>query len=212
MKKTWIIIGILSSVLALTGCSDGGNEKEKESDTTVEQTENTSKAISPEQASYQEKIPFDNLYGSNKEIREYAEKMIGTKAPDFTINNVNGEAVSLSNFKGKNVILEMAQTTCGACIMTQPTATAFSEENPDVVVIQVFIDSTEAVNKFLKEHGGDHPETTLVDGYDVFMEYQANSTPTLLFIDKDGMIRLTHIGSLTDMEVMKTFTDLSFQE
>lgn len=212
MKKTWIIIGILSSALALTGCSDGENDKEKESDIKTEQTQNTSTAISPEQASYQEKIPFDDLYGTDEKVREYAEKMIGIKAPDFTINNVNGEPVSLNDFKGKNVILEMAQTTCGACIMTQPTVASFSVENPDIVVIQVFNDSTDAVNKFLKEHGGNHPETTLVDGYDAFMEYQTQFTPTILFIDKDGVIRLTHIGSLADSEVMKTFTDLSFQE
>ena len=41
-----------------------------------------------------------------------AEPAIGKPAPDFTLNDVNGKRVSLSDFKGKHVVLEWTNPDC----------------------------------------------------------------------------------------------------
>lgn len=48
----------------------------------------------------------------------------GSAAPDFTLNDVNGNSVSLSAFKGKTVLLDFWGTWCGPCVEFIPTLKA----------------------------------------------------------------------------------------
>src|SRR5690606_36957414 len=47
---------------------------------------------------------------------------IGSAAPDFSLKDINGELVSLSDFKGKIVYLSFWRTDCGLCMVEQPHA------------------------------------------------------------------------------------------
>lgn len=217
MKKKLIALALLSSILTLTACNNDkgvtstpneqpiSTKEQSPESTTAEQND----SISTKKASIQSNLPFDELY-PDPTIRKYAEKFIGIKASDFTLKNAEGKDVSLSDFKGKNVILEMAQTTCHVCQDAQPKLNEFKKANPDLEIIQVFNEPLEPVNDFLKSTNSTESIHTLHgDAYEVFNDYEVEFVPILLFIDKEGMIQLIHVGQI-DIDYLKLNTDLAF--
>jgi peroxiredoxin len=220
MKKKWILVAFLSSMVALTACthtekvSESPKPKEEQG-VKVEEKKTESKesttTVSTKKASIQSKIPFNDLY-PDPEVRKYAEKFIGIEAPDFTLKNTDGKSISLSDFKGKNVIVEMAETTCSACQNSQPKLNEFQKANSDVVFIQVFNEPADTVKGYLSSYKITDTERVLVgDANKVFSDYEVSYVPTLLFVDKEGVIKLVHVGQVEDQDVLKLYTELAFQ-
>ena len=127
---------------------------------------------------------------------------IGTKAPDFTLNDKNGNAVSLSDFLGKKVVLyfypkdNTPGCTRQACAFAGAYA-AFKEKN--VEVIGVSRDSVASHVKFAEKY--DLPFVILSDlelqaikAYDVWQEKKMcgkvgmGVVRTTFIIDENGNI------------------------
>ena len=64
---------------------------------------------------------------------------IGDTAPDFTLETIDGHEISLSDYRGKNVILNFWATWCGPCRFETSTVEAIHEAwaDKDVVVLGV---------------------------------------------------------------------------
>lgn len=227
MKKKLITSMALASVLLMTACtSETATSDNKEDSAETTETKNTnnstskvdkgdtnSSEISETQALYQKNIPFESLY-TEADIMKYAKEMIGTEAIQFTLNDLNGNPVSLSDYKGKNVILEMADTNCSVCQSTQPVYDQFKKDNPDVTFVGLFPrQKTDQVNDFLEKANTSNKENILVGELPnrVFEQYKVRYTPTLIFIDEDGIIRLIQVGSL-DKELLELYKELAFSE
>lgn len=223
MKKSLLIAGIIASVLTLGACSsnnDATQHEETETSKTEETAQNTQDNQSEKQSSDEQPvkvldIDLEEIY-KNKEMREYAEKFMNTKAPDFTLTNMNGEEVSLSDFKGQNVILEFVWTDCSYCQSVQPTVAEFKAKNNDVQVLQVFpYDDAEKIKSFLEQTNTtdkvnkdfiltNEKRNTVTKDYEILL------TPTFMFIDKNGFITYVHLGALSN-EVLESLTKLSFE-
>lgn len=129
----------------------------------------------------------DNLPGPKK----------GEIAPDFELENLKGDIIKLSDFKGKKVILNFWATWCPPCKDEMPDMEEFYQQaGKDVVILAVNIDPQYNVKKFVKENKITFP--ILLDRKDqVNTKYQIISIPTTYFIDEKGIIRHKHISVLT---------------
>lgn len=102
----------------------------------------------------------------------------GTKAPDFTLPDKNGDSVRLSDFRGKKVVLyfypkdNTPGCTRQACSFAQ-NYDAFTEKG--VVVIGISKDSSASHQKFAQKHALpflllSDPELAVIQAYDVWKE------------------------------------------
>lgn len=120
---------------------------------------------------------------------------IGTKAPDFTLLDQNGDSVSLSEFSGKKVILYFYSKdntpgcTKQACNYSE-NYLAFKEKN--IVVIGISKDTVVAHKKFEEKYQLPfillaNPELDVLESYDVWKEKNMYGRKVM------GVVRTTYL-------------------
>ncbi len=116
--------------------------------------------------------------------------MAGQKAPEFSITRLDtNETVTLSQFKGKPVVLNFWATWCGPCAMEHPNlewaARTYSDK---VVFLGIVFEDTEAnTRRFLAEKGWTF--TQLFDPKStIAVDYAVSGVPETYFINREGVI------------------------
>ena len=117
---------------------------------------------------------------------------IGKSSYDFSLPDSLGKMVSMKNFKGKVVLIDVWATWCGPCKGEMPYLKAIEEDykdNNDIVFVAIsidrFKDKLKWQNYIQKENlGGIH----LIDdmGKSFGKKYQIASVPRYMLIDKKG--------------------------
>ncbi len=112
-------------------------------------------------------------------------------APNFQLQNLDGQTVSLSNFRGKPVLVNFWATWCPPCRSEMPYIQEIYEEwtNKGLVVLTINIgESSSKVEEFMQSLNLSF--TVLLDTkQDVAQRYNITGIPTTFFIDKDGIIQ-----------------------
>jgi thiol-disulfide isomerase/thioredoxin len=121
----------------------------------------------------------------------------GQPAPDFTLDALDGKAVTLSGYHGQAVLLNFWATWCGPCKVEMPWFVELQKEyGPQgLQIVGVAMDdaSKEDIEKFVKEMGVNYP--ILVGKESVGDQYGGvNVLPTTFFIDRDGKIVAREFG------------------
>lgn len=119
---------------------------------------------------------------------------VGQVAPDFTVTLTDGRTVTLSDFRGRVVMLQFTASWCGVCRKEMPfiEKDIWQKHKSDSDFILMGIDRDEPLNKviaFGKSTGVTYP-LGLDPGADIFAKYalrQAGITRNVL-IDKEGRI------------------------
>ena len=119
---------------------------------------------------------------------------VGQVAPDFTVTLTDGRTVTLSDFRGKVVMLQFTASWCGVCRKEMPfiEKDIWQKHKSDPDFMLMGIDRDEPLNKviaFGKSTGVTYP-LGLDPGADIFAKYalrQAGITRNVL-IDKEGRI------------------------
>jgi peroxiredoxin len=128
---------------------------------------------------------------------------VGNLAPDFQLDNLDGQSVSLSDFRGKPVLVNFWATWCPPCRSEMPLIqNIFADKKwvgKGLVVLAIDIGESQAtVREFVKKYGLTFP--VLLDStQDVFFEYRARAIPTTFFIDRQGVIREIIIGPFSSV-------------
>jgi len=126
-------------------------------------------------------------------------------APDFTFEDAAGQTFSLSDFRGKSVMINFWTTTCGWCIVEMPFIQQVYDEWPDDEVVILTIDigeSADKVNDFLDDIEVSLP--VLLDREaEMAAQYRVSNIPRTYFIDKEGLIRGIKFGALQSLEELE---------
>lgn len=114
-------------------------------------------------------------------------------APDFTLEDLDGNTVRLSDFKGKVVYLDFWATNCAPCVKEIPHIKPLQEEFRDEDVVFLFIsvgDRKEPLKSFLKTKSFEGKHLIAPEGFgsEVAKRYNINSLPRYLIVDRNGFI------------------------
>lgn len=121
----------------------------------------------------------------------YSAATVGSKAPEFSLNDLNGKSVSLKDFEGnKAVLLVFWATWCPYCVQEIPELKKVNSEykTKGLEIIAVDIrESSALVSNFAKKQGIDYTIVIDTDG-SVSKNYNVVGIPTNVLIDKKGVI------------------------
>ncbi len=126
---------------------------------------------------------------------------IGNLAPDFQLNDLDGQPVSLGDFRGRPVLVNFWASWCPPCRAEMPfIQDTFADKkwaDKGLVVLAVDIgESPLTVSEFVNNYGLTFP--VLLDiTKDVSLEYHVAAIPTTLLIDRDGIIQDIRIGAFS---------------
>lgn len=120
---------------------------------------------------------------------------VGRKAPDFTLQDKDGNAVSLTDFVGKKVVLYFypKDSTPGCTRQACAFAGAYADfQKMNVAVIGISKDSTASHQKFAKKNDLpfillSDPERVAIEAYDVWQEKKLYGKVSM------GVVRSTYI-------------------
>ncbi len=146
--------------------------------------------------SFIEECPYD-LYNNVLRFAYNEAKglVIGTKAPDFELTDINGKTVRLSDFEGKVVYMDFWATWCAPCRRYLPHSQALPDNFPkdEVVFLYISLDDKKSDwENYVKSHGlhGTHVCAKAGHGYHskIAELYKVKSLPSYFLIDQEGRI------------------------
>ncbi len=122
----------------------------------------------------------------------------GFMAPDFTLDTLSGEKVTLSGLRGKIVVINLWATWCPPCRAEMPALENAYKQYKDsgVVVLGLNVtnqDSEGNVPRFVEQFELTFPILLDRDG-SVSALYQLSALPTTYIVDREGMIRTVVVG------------------
>jgi len=124
----------------------------------------------------------------------------GEEAPDFTVTDIDGNTFTLSDYRGKVVVIDLMATWCPDCNDAMPNLVKVHEKyRDDIVMISIDIDNSETVEElrdFKEKYGAEW--SFAFDSDDLMHKYNPLNIPKLVIIDGDGGVTFTDVGVLSE--------------
>lgn len=128
---------------------------------------------------------------------------VGARAPDFSLQDTQGQRINLSDFAGQPVLINFWATWCGPCRIEMPSFQQRFETYRQQGLMVLGVDFDEPADEviafaemlgltfpLLLDPGGQVQDLYLVRGY-----------PTSFFLDAAGVIQVQHIGVISESQL-----------
>lgn len=127
----------------------------------------------------------------------------GKQAPDFTLQDLDGKPVKLSDFRGKAVLLNFWATFCGPCKVEMPWLVElqkqYGPQGLEIVGVALDDSGKDTIQKYAKDMGVNY---TILQGQDsVGDAYGAVGLPATFYIDRNGKIVDSALGLVSRGEI-----------
>lgn len=142
---------------------------------------------------------------SHSTSKSNADPLVGRSAPNFSLAVLRLDAskstLSLSNFKGKAIVLNFWASWCAPCNAEAPllenTWKQMQAQGKNVVVLGIdFQDTSKDGMNFSQSHSITYPLVMDTNG-NVAIKYNVTSLPQTIFINRNGMVVSREVGQLT---------------
>lgn len=131
-------------------------------------------------------------------LRAYQKRdMPSGEAPSFSGTDLQGMPVSLSDYRGKPLLLHFWATWCGVCKVEQHNVDAVARDFPVLSVASQSGD-TDEVAAYVREHGIE-PRVVLDQDGVLARRFGVRAYPASFVIDAQGEIRHVEVGYTTEM-------------
>ena len=131
----------------------------------------------------------------------------GDSAPNFKLKNLDGQDVSLSDLRGKPVIINFWATWCYWCGIEMPYLEQIHQEWSDngLVLLAINVgESASIVRRYIQSNNLSIP-VLLDTRKNVTKKYNITGYPTTFFIDKDGIIQKKRVGVFWNKEQIEQY-------
>ena len=160
----------------------------------IEENEKISTGVTGKEVALKSNIP-----GLNK----------GQRPPDFTLTTLDGQKLTLSDLKGKKVVLNFWATWCPPCKAEMPHMQDFyeskaEEENVEMVAVNLTYTekSIENVQSFINSYHITFP--ILLDKDDkIGKKYEVLTIPSTYFIDSEGRVQHRVVGPVDETQLVQ---------
>ena len=134
-----------------------------------------------------------DAHGSNFGlVAERGVVKVGEEAPNFQLRDLDGNMVSLSQLRGKVVLLNFWATWCGPCRIEMPAMErlyrSYSRKDFEILAVSTDPQGAAVTRPFQQEMGFTFP--ILHDAeYRIGLIYGARSLPMTFMVDRQGIVR-----------------------
>jgi peroxiredoxin len=140
------------------------------------------------------------------------EPRIGFRAPDFSLQTLDGQPYQLSQLLGRPVLINYWTTWCVPCKQELPILEKLHREYQQKGIVFISVnaidqDSVDKLQAMVSELGISFP--VLLDQNRAFADvYQAIFFPTTFIVDSNGVIRQVSLGDNTEEELRTSLDNL----
>jgi cytochrome c biogenesis protein CcmG/thiol:disulfide interchange protein DsbE len=147
---------------------------------------------------------------------QYVSPLIGKPAPAFELKDLNGNKVSLANYRGKAVLINFWATWCGPCRVETPwiieLRNKYATQGFEVLGVDTEGDdlkpddkagwakATAAASKFVAQEKVPYP--VLLDGDSISRAYGGlDDLPTSFFVDRKGVVVTAQVALTSESDI-----------
>ncbi len=138
-----------------------------------------------------------------------------SQASEFTVKDLQGNEISLSDYSGKVVFLNFWATWCGPCKAEIPgfieAYKQYKDKGMEIIGISMDRISAKSVLKFAEKYKINYP--VVMGTAKIVKDYEPGPyIPTTIIVDQNGKIRHRHIGSMNKDTLKNYFLKLIEEE
>ena len=123
---------------------------------------------------------------------------VGKAAPDLTFPGLDGRMISLSDHKGKVVLVNIWATWCSPCVDEMPSMEKlyqeFKDDNLEILAVSIDALGAEVVGPFMQKYNLTFPALLDPEGT-IRQSYQVTGVPESFIIDQQGVLAKKIIGA-----------------